>query len=495
MEARALPSPSPSPLYRRSLGPWGFLQHRAPVVRLLVDLGMLGLAVLAARVAEPELESRVLILFLGLVLVLLHARGLYRRRLRVAVSCELSQLLGAVSLASMTLLAGAALAGEDVAFSAPIALVWGFSAVSLGAGRSAMAFIERRARESGRISRPTLVVGAGVVGARIARRLMEERDLGLRPIGFIDDGQHPRLPDAAHLPVLGGPAELSDVVARTGAEHVILAFSSLPDYGLIPLVRRCHELGLTVSLVPRLFESFNDRMAVDYLGGVPLLGLQKRDPRGLQFAVKHGFDRVAAALALVVLAPVMLAVALAVKVSSSGPVLFRQRRVGRDGHVFEMLKFRTMSGSPDSDGEADSDWAAGVLSGHGPPALEPGEREDGYQPDDRSTALGRLLRRYSLDELPQLLNVLAGDMSLVGPRPERASYVLRFEATVYRYGDRHRVKSGLTGWAQVHGLRGRTSLTDRVEWDNFYIQNWSLWLDLKILLLTLRAIVRATDAA
>ena len=480
MDARAVPSPtSHAPSSSLTVGPWGFLGRRAPEVTLLVDLGMLGLAVLAARVAQPGLESRVLVLFLGLVVVLLHVRGLYRRRLRVAVSDELIQLFGAVSLASMTLLAGAALAGEDVELSAPIALVWGFSAISLGIGRTAVALCERRGRESGRIARPTLIVGAGVVGARIARRLMEERNLGLRPIGFIDEKHYAQLPSAERLPVLGVPAELSDVVARTGAEHVILAFSSLPDHGLIPLVGRCHKLGLTVSLVPRLFESFNDRMAVDYLGGVPLLALQKRNLRGLNFAIKHGFDRVTAAFALVVLAPVMLAVALAVKASSEGPVLFRQRRVGRDGLVFEMLKFRTM----ELDGES------GAF--RPPPGLGPG----GIEGPDRRTRIGCVLRRASLDELPQLLNVLRGEMSLVGPRPERPEFVDLFGLDVDRYGDRHRVKSGVTGWAQVHGLRGRTSLADRVEWDNFYIQNWSLWLDLKVLLLTLRAVVRATDDA
>lgn len=479
----AVPAPvGAPPLSPRCIGPRRFLRHRAPV-RLLIDLCMLGVSVLAARVAlpaleHPGLEPRAVVLFLGLVVVLLRARGLYRDRLRVGGVDELGRLLAAVSLASMTLLAGAAVSGEEAAFSAPIALLWGLSAVSLGTGRKLVALVERRARESGRISRPTLVVGAGTVGTRLARRLEEEPGLGLRPVGFIDE--EPRAqPSDATLPVLGSPAELSDVVARTGAEHVILAFSSLPDHGLIPLVRRCHELGLTVSLVPRLFESFNDPMAVDYLGGVPLLGLQKRDPRGLQFAVKHGFDRVAAALALVVLAPVMLAVTLAVKVSSSGPVLFRQTRVGRDGHLFEMLKFRTM-------------WLDGENGSFLPP---PGLGPGGIEGPDRRTRIGGVLRRTSLDELPQLLNVLRGEMSLVGPRPERPEFVDLFGLDIDRYGDRHRVKSGITGWAQVHGLRGRTSLADRVEWDNFYIQNWSLWLDLKVLLLTLSAIVRATDEA
>ena len=167
-------------------------------------------------------------------------------------------------------------------------------------------------------------------------------------------------------------------------------------------------------------------------------------------------------------------------------MLYRQPRVGLDGREFGMLKLRTMDGTPQDDGEADADWAAqqsGAQVLVHPSAVK-----------DRTTPVGRILRKLSLDELPQLWNVVRGDMSLVGPRPERTSYVRQFEYSVYRYGDRHRVKSGITGWAQVHGLRGKTSLADRVEWDNYYIENWSLWLDVKIVLMTFVAIFRFREA-
>jgi lipopolysaccharide/colanic/teichoic acid biosynthesis glycosyltransferase len=173
------------------------------------------------------------------------------------------------------------------------------------------------------------------------------------------------------------------------------------------------------------------------------------------------------------------------------PVLFRQRRVGRDGHAFEMLKFRTMRGTPDAVGEADSHWAALILAGT---SVEPNEVVAAPKAEDRRTLVGALLRRLSLDELPQLWNVVRGDMSLIGPRPERTAYVEQFERAVYRYPDRHRVKSGLTGWAQVHGLRGETSLEDRIEWDNYYIENWSPMLDLKIVLMTLTVVLRRNGA-
>jgi exopolysaccharide biosynthesis polyprenyl glycosylphosphotransferase len=263
------------------------------------------------------------------------------------------------------------------------------------------------------------------------------------------------------------------VVAETGAEHVILAFVNESDSELRPLVRRCEELGLEVSLVPRLFDAINDRVALEHLGGTPLLMLNSVDPLGWQFALKHAVDRAAAAIALLALAPMLLAVAIGVRLSSPGPVLYRQRRVGRDGQAFDMLKFRSMR----------------VVEA--PEQFEPeqGLAPGGVEGEDRRTPFGRLLRRTAVDELPQLLNVLRGEMSLIGPRPERSEYVDMF-GEIDRYQDRHRVRSGLTGWAQVHGYRGQTPLADRVEWDNFYIENWSLWLDLRIMLMTVSVVLR-----
>src|SRR5918998_6615365 len=198
------------------------------------------------------------------------------------------------------------------------------------------------------------------------------------------------------------------------------------------------------------------------------------DPDGLRFAAKHALDRVIASIAIVLLAPLGAAITLAVKLSSPGPILFSQVRVGRDGQVFRMLKFRTMRIGPPTPVEFVT-----------VPDCAPG----GVEGVDRRTAVGRFLRRTSLDELPQLFNVLRGEMSIVGPRPERPEFVELFERRIDRYDDRHRVKSGITGWAQVHGLRGQTSIADRAEWDNYYIENFSLWLDAKILLMTVGALL------
>jgi lipopolysaccharide/colanic/teichoic acid biosynthesis glycosyltransferase len=192
---------------------------------------------------------------------------------------------------------------------------------------------------------------------------------------------------------------------------------------------------------------------------------------------------VAAAFFILLLSPILVLCALAIKVWSRGPVFYRQRRVGRDGRPFDLLKFRSMRGQAEDPAE-NPNVSVLLPSDTAPGDTAPG----GIEGDDRRTAIGRLLRRTSLDELPQLVNVLKGDMSIVGPRPERPQFVEMFERRIERYDDRHRVKAGITGWAQVHGLRGKTSLSDRIELDNFYIENWSLRLDIKILVMTLGAV-------
>jgi exopolysaccharide biosynthesis polyprenyl glycosylphosphotransferase len=325
----------------------------------------------------------------------------------------------------------------------------------------------------------TLIVGAGRVGHLAAERLLSEPQFGLRPIGFLDKDP---LETENGLPVLGASWDLEDVVERHDVQQVLIAFSTAPSHVVLDLVRRCWRIGVSVMVIPRLYEIEGRRTRTEHLGALPVVSLHPSDPRGWQFAIKYAVDRIVATAAMVALAPLLGLVALAVLVSSGRPVFFRQRRVGRDGQVFEMLKFRTMSGDPSSSGEQDASWAARVLGtaqAAGRPRLAPA---------DRVTRIGALLRKFSIDELPQVWNVVRGEMSLIGPRPERDHYVQRFEDAIYRYPDRHRVKSGLTGWAQVNGLRGETSLADRIEWDNFYIENWSLWLDLKILVKTIPAL-------
>ncbi|MGH2902530.1 MAG: exopolysaccharide biosynthesis polyprenyl glycosylphosphotransferase, partial [Solirubrobacteraceae bacterium] len=288
-------------------------------------------------------------------------------------------------------------------------------------------------------------------------------------------------------PLLGTVEDLDEVVIGTGVRHLVVAFSSVADARVSRLIQRCQELGIEVSVVPRMFDTINHRVGYDTVGGLPLMSFTTVNPRGVQFAIKHAVDRVFALVLLVVLSPLILCAALAVLVSSRGPVLFRQRRIGRDGKVFDLYKFRSMRLDPPS-AELGEDEASGLEF------LLPGDTAPGgVEGDDRRTPVGRFLRSSSIDELPQLLNVLRGEMSLIGPRPERPEFVELFNQDIRRYDDRHRVKSGITGWAQVHGLRGQTSLAERVEWDNYYIAHWSLGLDMKILALTLGALFRNAE--
>ena len=351
-----------------------------------------------------------------------------------------------------------------------------------------MVLLQRWARKRHLVGKSVLIVGAGVVGAQVARRLESHPEYGLVPIGFLDE--EPRsLAEVGgrDVPVLGAIEDLDETVGRTGVRHLIVAFSSAADARVSRLIQRCQELGVEVSVVPRMFDTINDRVGYDTVGGLPLLTFDAVDPNGLQFAIKHALDRALALVLLVAFMPVIVCAAVAVRLSSPGPAFFRQRRVGRDGKVFDFYKFRSMRVTSEQtlEGEQEGSALDFLLGGDTAPG--------GVEGEDRRTAVGRFLRSTSLDELPQLLNVLRGDMSLVGPRPERPEFVELFRQDIVRYGDRHRVKSGITGWAQVHGLRGQTSLAERVEWDNYYIAHWSLGLDLKILALTLLALFRNAE--
>jgi exopolysaccharide biosynthesis polyprenyl glycosylphosphotransferase len=456
-------------------------------VRFVIDVVVLYAAAGAAFWADQSslsfTDAWIALLFPPAVLLLLRGQRATDERFQGSMLDAATQVLGVVSLASMLVVAVTSILGGGHPVGIAVRL-WLFGAVYLGISRVVLLSVRRHVVRTETFAVPTLVVGAGVVGSQLARRLLSEPVYGLRPVGFLDANPLPTSTpySAAAIPVLGGLENLAEAVVTTGARHVILAFSEEPDHILADKVRECQQLGLEVSLVPRLYEQINERTTLDHVGGLPLLTLHAVDPRGWQFAIKHTIDWSVAVLALLLASPAMTVMAIAIKLSSRGPVLFRQRRVGRDGREFNLLKFRTMR---EVGGEAGA--TAFVL----PEDVAPG----GVEGTDRRTRVGRLMRDLSLDELPQLINVLRGDMSLVGPRPERPEYVEIFLHDVAGYEHRHRVRSGITGWAQVHGLRGQTSIADRVEWDNYYIQNWSLRLDFRILALTVAEILRFRESA
>ena len=441
-----------------------------------------------------------------LTILLLYLRGLYRTRLRALILDGVAPVVSAVSVAAMAVAMIGLFVNGQVPTQSNWIHAWLYALLAVGCGRVTLAAAQRLARSRGAVARPVLIVGAGLVGAQVARRLEDHPEYGLSPVGFLDDDPRPLAEVGGRdVPVLGTAADLDDVVRRTGVKNLIVAFSSVADARVSLLIQRCQELGVEVSVVPRMFDTINNRVGYDTVGGLPLMSFTSVNPRGLQFTLKHALDRVLAALLLVVLAPVLALTALVVRLSSPGPILYRQRRVGRDGTLFDLYKFRSMhvdeldrlDDVPMREAVPASALAVARLNEDDVTAFEfmlggdtaPG----GVEGTDRRTLIGRLLRRTSLDELPQLLNVLRGEMSIIGPRPERPEFVELFRQDIARYGDRHRVKSGITGWAQVHGLRGQTSLAERVEWDNYYIAHWSLGLDLKILALTFGALLRNAE--
>ncbi len=469
---------------------WALEGPGSGVLRPALDFLLLCGAVVAALggTLHPS-ASRLPLLALPPLTVLLFAlRGAYRPQLRTSLLDGIVPVVSTVSVAAMAV-AALWLFLDDPASSQHVWLrTWFFALLAVGLGRALLGYLQYWARSRLRVGKPVLIMGAGMIGAQVARRLVSHPEYGLSPVGFLDE--NPRSVaevGGREVPVLGTAEELDDVVQRTGARNLIVAFSSASDERVSRLVQRCQALGVEVSVVPRMFDTINDRVRYDTVGGLPLLSFSIVDPNGVRFAIKHGVDRVIALALLVVLSPAIAAAALAVRLTSPGPAFFRQRRVGRDGRGFTMLKFRSMrvpalTADTQPAGEGTLDF---LLAGD----VAPG----GVEGEDRRTAVGRFLRSTSLDELPQLFNVLRGDMSLVGPRPERPEFVRLFREDIVRYGDRHRVKSGITGWAQVNGLRGQTSLAERVEWDNYYIAHWSLGLDLKILALTVVALFRQAE--
>ncbi|MGI9659444.1 MAG: sugar transferase, partial [Gaiellaceae bacterium] len=472
--ARPLPRPvSRGQARRRQLLSW-------PIAALALDATALAAALALSEFTGPRagLTAAPLVwvpLFAIMTLGLLALRHAYRQPLGLQILDQIRGVAIAVGLAAVIVIAIRVAVEDNPTIASETLRQAALAGALLAVSRTAFLWSQAHARREGRAARRTLVVGAGHVGAHTARRLLDRPEFGLRPVGYLD--KDPREGEELEgLPVLGASWDLERVVTEHEIAHVIFAFSTAPHSVLLSLVQRCEELELPVSLVPRLFEKVTGRISVEHLGGLPLLEVRRADPRGWQFAIKYALDRIAALVMIVLTAPVLAIAAIAVLISLGRPVLYRQIRTGRDGRPFEILKFRSMR-PPVGDQKTGSVVTAG---------LGPG----GVEGDDRRSAVGAVLRKTSLDELPQLFNVLKGEMSLIGPRPERPEFVELFREEVHRYGERHRVKAGITGWAQVHGLRGKTSMSDRVEWDNYYIENWSLWLDFKILIRTVSAVVR-----
>ena len=414
----------------------------------------------------PAFASHALLLvaIVPLWLLLFRGRGLYQPQrtgslLHEAGGVIQATAMGVVLLVALTFFAGSPLQSRAVVAGftamAPLVLI-GFRI----SGRLGLRALRRR----GFNLRYVLVVGAGQVAEEIVERLHAHPETGLRVLGVVADPGRGGRRDVAGIPIIGGVAQLKEVLhAGARVDQVIIALPRSETHALEKVLADLDDEIVSVKLVPDLLSITTLRSSVESLDGLPMIGLRESPMVGWAAVKKRGFDLAVCAVLGVPALVVATSVAVTVWIRSGRPILYRQERTGLDGRVFRIVKFRSM----ERDAERDT---GPVWTGKN---------------DPRRTRLGAWLRRTNLDELPQLWNVLLGDMSLVGPRPERPVFIEEFRREIPGYMLRHKVKSGLTGWAQVHGWRGDTSMHERVEHDLYYVQNWSLGLDVRIILMTL----------
>jgi Undecaprenyl-phosphate glucose phosphotransferase len=405
-----------------------------------------------------------MLLFIWLIWAFVFRRmGLYRPMRGVRRTRELWVLVNANALSILLLISMTYLFREkSIQFSRLVFLYfWALATVLTVCERTALRFFLREVRRKGYNLRYMLIVGAGQVAADMVSRIRLHQELGIQLIGCLSrDGSERRGPGG--IPVIGQYSDLGTFLGRTDIDQVVVALP-LEDHQLLPdIMAELKDSILDIKVIPDLYQFASIGGAIEEFEGLPVISLQGCPLDGINLFTKRALDLCVASLSLLVFSPIMLLIALLVKLTSRGPVLFKQERVSFDGSRFSIIKFRTM--------KLDAEVA-------GPGWTTPG--------DDRVTVIGRLLRSTSLDELPQLFNVLCGDMSIVGPRPERPVFIKEFRQRVPRYMLRHKVPAGITGWAQVNGWRGDTSIDKRIEHDLYYIENWSLLLDIKIVFMTI----------
>lgn len=386
------------------------------------------------------------------------AFGLYRSFRSVPLSRELPRLWGATALVLVLLMSWLFL-GKGMHYSRlTLALYFALSVCVLSAKRVCLRAVLRHLRSVGYNQKHVLVLGSGDMALRYLAAIRGDRELGYQPIGYVDvkPGGDEALPA-----YLGGFDALESILERRRPDEVVSAIE-MEDYRRTPqIIAACEKTGVKLSIIPFYADFMPSNPQFDHVGPIPLLNIRRIPLDNWANAfVKRAMDLIGSGLLLVLTSPVMLVCAAGVKLSSPGPVLFKQERVGRNKRTFYMYKFRSMRVND----RQDTGWSQGR--------------------DDRRTAFGSFLRKFSLDEFPQFLNVFKGDMSLVGPRPEVPYYVERFKEEVPLYMVKHQVRPGITGWAQVNGFRGDTSIRGRIEHDVYYIEHWSVLLDLKILFMT-----------
>ncbi len=393
----------------------------------------------------------------------------YHRRHAALLMDEVYRLFGGVSVATLITVAFVSFVLRDTLQYQRLMLLlaWGAGMMTLTLGRMIHGRIQRLFQRRGLAVERVLIVGSGEVGRMILQKIQHTPGLGYRVVGFVEASFDANAPSGAMptkvmgLPVFGAVDELPAIIEAQGADEVIIALPEATHEELVGIVSQCERERVSIRVFPDVFQIMASEVTISDLGGLPLLTIRDVALRGWKLTLKRGVDILFSSAFLILASPIMMLTALAVKLDSPGPVFFAQDRMGLDAKPFKMLKFRSMRADAERNGPG---WTT--------------------KNDPRRTRVGTFIRKTSIDEFPQFINVLMGDMSLVGPRPEQPAYVEQFRRSIPRYMERHREKAGVTGWAQVNGLRGDTSIAERTKYDLWYIENWSLWLDFKIVLRT-----------
>ena len=346
---------------------------------------------------------------------------------------------------------------------------WALTIVLITAGRVLQGQIRNRLRRAGWGRDRVLIVGTDSVGQMILQKIQSNPALGYEVVGMVTTNGETDVPLGA--PLVGRAGDLAPLIDRYQVDEVIIALPDATHQEILALISECERGKAIIKVYPDVFQIMASQVSIGDLGGLPLLTVRDVALRGWRRTTKRALDMVGAAVFLIVVSPFLMLMAILIKLDSPGPVFYAQERMGLDARSFKMLKFRSMRQDAETGGPG---WTV--------------------ENDPRVTRLGRIIRRINVDELPQFINVLLGEMSLVGPRPERPVYVNQFRRSIPRYMDRHWEKAGMTGWAQVNGLRGDTSIVERTKYDLWYIENWSLLLDIKILLRTVFSVFRSPNA-
>ena len=430
----------------------------------------------AVNVAPLSEYFVLLLVFVGAMNVVFFLARLYHLPRAASRIDEFYTIFGAVSISAMMSVALSVLLFKNTTlelnFPRGMAIyAWLLAIVFVTLGRWLHHWVQARMQARGVGRDRLLIVGAGETGQMLLQKIKGSPQLGYEVIGLVTRNPEFALSEVFGTVVLGCTDELPRLIDDHQIDEVIIALPEATHNEILDLIGKCGRASLSVKVFPDVFQIIASQVTIDDIGGLPLLSMRDVRLHGWRVTVKRGMDLVGSAALLVLLSPIMMFVAFLVKLESPGPVFYMQERMGLDARPFKMIKFRSMRNDAESNG--------------------PGWTKAG---DPRRTRVGKILRRLNVDELPQLINVLIGEMSLVGPRPERPVYVEQFKKSVPRYMERHKEKAGLTGWAQVNGLRGDTSIAERTKYDVWYIENWSFLLDMKILIRTLLRVFNDRNA-